>query len=173
MKKRFLVIALSVLGLGLSGSAQDFSGRASTSPVSVRVGLPGRCTLGQMSIDASATAGQNLYVCGIANDWYVIGSPANGTTTQTVATGTAALGTSAISAGACATAVNVTATGALATDNAVVDFTADESGITGYGAGGLRVTKLLSSGNLAIKVCNPTAGSITPAAATLRWRVIR
>lgn len=91
-----------------------------------------------------------------------------------VASGTSALGTSAISSGACATVVTTAATGAVATDNLSADFNADVSGVTGYSpAGTLYIVKYITSNNVNFKVCNSTAGEITPGAATLQWRVVR
>ncbi len=100
-----------------------------------------------------------------------------GTATVTIGSGTAALGTSAISSGACATTVTAAVTGALTTDNLSADFNADPTAVTGYGksATGLVLTiyKWITSGQVNISVCNSTASSITPSAATLQYRVIR
>ena len=96
------------------------------------------------------------------------------TTTQTIASGAAALGTSAIAAGACSTVVSVAATGVLATDAVNWSFNAAPStGYNGSGGAGLGVSTYVTSGNVNFLVCNPTASSITPAAATLNWRVVR
>lgn len=43
---------------------------------------------------------------------------------------------------------------------------------TGY-TSGLNVLAYVTANNVNFLVCNPTAGSLTPAAATLNWRVIR
>lgn len=97
--------------------------------------------------------------------------------TVTVASGTKALGTGAISSGACATALTSTATGALTTDNLMIDFNADPTAVTGYGNSGsgavLTIYRWLTADTVNIKVCNNTASSITPSAATLQYRVIR
>jgi len=95
---------------------------------------------------------------------------------HTVATGTASLGTSAISSGTCATVVTVAATGVATTDVITATFNSDPSVITGYGpsaSGSLFIQSYPTSNNVNFNVCNNTAGSITPGAATLNWRVAR
>ncbi len=89
---------------------------------------------------------------------------------QVIASGTAALGTTAISATSCATVVTTAATGVATTDAIGWSFNAAPG--TGYTAG-LYVLPYVTSGNVNFLVCNPTAGSLTPAAATLNWRVLR
>ena len=93
--------------------------------------------------------------------------------TQTIASGTAALGTTAISSGACASVVTMAATGVLTTDAIGWSFNAAPPG--GYnGTGGvLAIQPYVTGGNVNFLVCNPTASSITPSAATLNWRVVR
>lgn len=98
------------------------------------------------------------------------------TITRTVASGTSALGTSAISSGACATVVTTAATGTATTDNIMADFNADPTSTTGYSAsanGMLTIIKYPTADNVNFKVCNNTASSVTPGAATLNWRVVR
>jgi hypothetical protein len=98
------------------------------------------------------------------------------TCTITVASGTAVLGTSLIGSGACAAAVTVAATGVATTDNISADFNADPTGVVGYQAsasGMLTIIKYPTLNNVNFKVCNNTAGSITPGAITLNWRVPR
>lgn len=96
-------------------------------------------------------------------------------TSPIIASGTATLGTSAISANTCASVVTVAATGTLTSHVIAAGFTADVSGVTGYGAGatdGLFVISYPTANNVNFKVCNPTGASITPGAATLNWRVL-
>jgi hypothetical protein len=97
--------------------------------------------------------------------------------TRTIASGTSVLGTSSISSGACATIVTDTAKGAAATDNLIVDDNAsDLSQVTGYGVsarGTLTIYKRVTSGHVNFTVCNSTAGTITPSALALQWRVVR
>jgi hypothetical protein len=93
---------------------------------------------------------------------------------KTVASGTNALGTSAIASGACGTATTSVATGALTTDNVMADFNADPTSTTGYQAGAmLTIVKWVSANQVNFKQCNNTGSSITPAAVTVNWRVLR
>lgn len=86
----------------------------------------------------------------------------------TVSSGTAVLGTSAISANTCATVVTTSATGVATTDTIIWSFSATPG--TGY-TSGLYILSYTTANNVNFLVCNPTAGSLTPAAATLNWRV--
>jgi hypothetical protein len=95
----------------------------------------------------------------------------------TVASGTLALGTTSVGSGACdASALTAVATGALTTDSAIANFNADPTSTTGYAPstnGGLFLYVYITANTLNVKRCNNTSASITPAAATLQWRVIR
>jgi hypothetical protein len=94
----------------------------------------------------------------------------------TIASGTAALGTSLITTGACASVVTVSATGTLTTDVIVYTPNADPTGVTGYAVsatGSLYIWAYPTANNVNFKVCNNTAGSLTPSALTLNWRVAR
>lgn len=105
----------------------------------------------------------------LATDAFVLGN-----TTQTIASGTATLGASAISPNTCATTVTVTATGVATTDNILGDFNANPTGSLGYQPGAmLTIVKYPTSGNVNFTVCNNTPNSITPAAQTVNWRVVR
>lgn len=99
------------------------------------------------------------------------------TLTQTVVSGTSALGTSAIGSGTCATVVTTAATGAATTDTIQASFNADPTGTTGYIAstgGMLTIIGYPTANNVNWKVCNNTAGSITPGAVvTLNWKIVR
>jgi hypothetical protein len=58
----------------------------------------------------------------------------------------------------------------------MADFNADPTSTTGYSpssSGMLTIVKYPTSGNVNFKVCNNTANSVTPGAATLNWRVVR
>jgi hypothetical protein len=83
--------------------------------------------------------------------------------------GTSALGTGAISAGTCATLVTTAATGAATTDAIAWAYNA----ATPTTAGRLIVNAYPTANNVNFLVCNTSAGSITPGAATLNWRVVR
>lgn len=97
--------------------------------------------------------------------------------TSTIASGTAVLGTSAISSGACATVVTVSATNVATTDVVSFGYNGDPTAVTGYGASAtgavLSIYPYPTSGNVNVKVCNSSSGSITPSAMTLNWRVTR
>jgi hypothetical protein len=102
------------------------------------------------------------------------GGGGNGNTVKPIASGTNALGTSAIASGACGTATTSVATNALTTDNVIADFNADPTSTTGYQAGAmLTIVKWVSANQVNFKQCNNTANSITPAAVTLNWRIVR
>lgn len=93
-----------------------------------------------------------------------------------IASGTSAMGTGAITSGTCATVVTTTATGTATTDTIIVTPNADPTGVTGYAVsatGSLYIQGYPTSGNVNFKVCNNTAGSLTPSALTLNWKVIR
>lgn len=84
-----------------------------------------------------------------------------------------ALPTTAIAAATCSSAVTSTVTGATSSMVAEITPTVDESTVTGYGAGGLSVKKWITANAVNLKVCNPTAASITPGALTVNVRVIQ
>lgn len=96
---------------------------------------------------------------------------------RVIASGTSALGTSAISSGAAATLITTSATGVATTDVITWGFNTDPNAVTGYDAkstsGCLVITAYPTANNVNFLVSNPTAGSITPGALTLNWRVVR
>ncbi len=113
--------------------------------------------------------------------WAPLSSPYNVDTdgvTRTSSRGTfqfaggtvVALGTALIPSLHCAAAVNTTATGLLSTDVVIVSFNAAPSGA--YLTGLTILPPDVAAGSFNIRVCNPTAGSLTPPAATLNWRVV-
>ena len=92
------------------------------------------------------------------------------TISQVIASGTSSLGTSSISAGSCATAVTTSATGTTTADT--ISWTFNAAPGTGYKSG-LYILAYVTAGNVNFLVCNPTFSSLTPASASLNWRVIR
>ena len=96
---------------------------------------------------------------------------------RVIASGTSALGTSAITSGAAASLVTTSATGVATTDVVLWGFNTDPNAVTGYDAkstsGCLVITAYPTSDNVNFLVSNPTAGSITPGALTLNWKVVR
>jgi hypothetical protein len=126
----------------------------------------------------TGTAGQD--VCGGNSTSHTLQCNFNNGATfsmsQTIASGTFTLGTGAIASNTCAAVVRVAGTGILTTDTISWAFNADPNTVTGYGAGAtgaLSVWVFPTSGNANVRVCNLNAGNITPAAATLNWRVTR
>jgi hypothetical protein len=90
--------------------------------------------------------------------------------------GTQALGTTLISSGAASTVISTAVAGVLATDNIVVDFSSDPSGVTGYApsaSGMLTIIKWCSTGHINFYQYNNTAASITPGAVTLNYKIVR
>lgn len=91
-----------------------------------------------------------------------------------VGSGTAAMGTGAITSGTCATVVTVSASGVATTDTIKYTPNTDPTAVTGYGpsaSGSLYIWAYPTANNVNFKVCNNTAGSITPSALTLNWQV--
>lgn len=136
-----------------SGSAQI--GAATVAGTPNRINLP----------TTTGTVGQVLRTDGGSpqqTSWITASTP--------IASGTAVLGTSAISTTTSATAVTVAAAGVLSTD--AIEWSFNAAPGTGY-TSGLHVLSYVTAGNVNFLVVNPTAGSLTPAAATLNWRVVR
>jgi hypothetical protein len=109
-------------------------------------------------------------VTGTVNGLTLPTATGNATVAQVIASGTAALGTSPVAGTNSAPVVTVAATGVLATDSISWSFNA----IIGSGyVQGLVVQTYVTAGNVNFLVTNPTAGSLTPSAATVNWKVIR
>ena len=93
-----------------------------------------------------------------------------------IASGTKALATTSISAGAC-NSDSITAAGVVSTDVVTWSPNADLSAVVGYrpisGDGLAIYPPVPSAGSILVKVCNPTASSITPGALSLNYRVVR
>ncbi len=98
------------------------------------------------------------------------------TTPTKISSGTIALGTSLITTGACATVATASAVGTLTTDIVSFSLNGDISAVTGYApvtTGGLSLYVYPTADTVNVKVCNPTASSITPGAVTLNYLVGR
>lgn len=95
------------------------------------------------------------------------------TPNPTIAAGSMSLPTAAVGANSCsATATTATATGALATDAVAWSFSGDVTGVTGYGGGVALKPKVWTTANTVnVKLCNETAASITPGAASINWSI--
>jgi len=85
----------------------------------------------------------------------------------TVANGNQALATSSITNGTCATTITISAPGVQATDGLVLNPQAAGNPFLTYGQ------SFLTTNNVNLVVCNPSAAPVTPSAVTLYWRVIR
>jgi hypothetical protein len=92
-----------------------------------------------------------------------------GTVTNTIASGVATMTTSSISTLSCGATVTVSAPNVLTTD--VIAWSYNAAPLANPGE--LVVSAWPTSGNVNFQYCNPTAGSVTPSAATLNWRVTR
>jgi hypothetical protein len=88
---------------------------------------------------------------------------------RVVASGTATMTTAAIGAGACGTTVTVAATGSATTDRITHSYNAAPAANPAQ----LVISAWPTVNNVNFQYCNPTAGSITPTAATLNWGVVR
>lgn len=98
------------------------------------------------------------------------------TITRTVASGAKALATGAITSATCTTAQTATATGTLTTDAISASFNGDPTAVTGYvplTSGMLTIMVYPTADTVNFKVCNNTAGSVTPGAITINWSVLR
>lgn len=131
---------------------------------------------GTLTLGAGKTATVSNTLTFTGTDSSSVAFGAGGTVSYKVASGTSALGTSAISSATCATVVTTTATGTATTDVINWGFNGDPTGVTGYAAsasGMLTIIAYPSANNVNFKVCNNTAGSITPGAITLNWIVVK
>jgi hypothetical protein len=112
-----------------------------------------------------------------AGVWKMNTNGTENTIPKLIVSGTKALATSEIASGACTSAQDAgTATGVATTDIITWGFNTDPTAITGFGAsasGGLFIYAYPTSDHVNFKVCNNTAGAITPGAMTLNWRVMR
>ncbi|HEY3620748.1 MAG TPA: hypothetical protein VGK96_28425 [Candidatus Sulfotelmatobacter sp.] len=141
---------------------------------SVQVEAPSSVTSYRIELPGTApTAGQTFFTC-TATAPSICSWGAGGT--ATIASGTLALATGAISSGVCGTAQTATATGAASTDTITFTPNADITAVTGYApvtAGGLAIYTWPTANTFNLKVCNPTASSITPGAVSINWSITR
>lgn len=78
------------------------------------------------------------------------------------------LPTSTLAANTCSTVITTTMTGVTTTSTFTSSFASDASGVTGYGSsGGLSIIMWPTANTNNLKLCNPTAASITPGAMTI------
>lgn len=173
----------------LTGRNVSVCNRTATGSNAVTISAPGDFPFNNISGETSITVAngtcQNFQATfngntGAPGDFWLTtgttGSGGGGGTTNTIASGTAVMGTSAITTGTCATAVTVAGSGIATTDAIQTTFNSDPTAVTGYtpsSGGMLTIIGYPTSGNVNYKVCNNTAGNITPGAITLNWRVVR
>lgn len=104
------------------------------------------------------------------------GTIACATCTITIASGDIALATAEIASGACTSAQTDTATGTATTDVIIYTPAADPTGIDAYevsATGSVYIWAYPTSNTANFKVCNNTAGALTPGALTINWKVVR
>jgi len=158
--------ATSVNGLSLTANATGFSVAGGTTSKTLTV-----------SNTITLTAGTDSQTAAIPSA--ATGSTVN--VTQTICSGTMTLGTTAMSSGtkfgASASApLTATCTGAATSDNVMIDFASDPSGVTGYAPsanGTLTIVKWVTANTLNLYQYNDTANSVTPGAMTVNYRVVR
>lgn len=92
-------------------------------------------------------------------------------TPQQIGSGAVGLANGAINTLTCAAAINVPVTGMLTTDRVFVSFAAAPSGA--YLTGLTLLPPDTAAGSFNIRVCNPTAGNLTPPAINVNWSVLR
>lgn len=90
---------------------------------------------------------------------------------RTMDQGTVSMTTAAIASLACGATVQVTSTAGILTSDVI---SASNAATVAANNGVLTVKNWVSASNtMQFEYCNPTAGSITPTAATLNWQVVR
>jgi len=90
---------------------------------------------------------------------------------ETLAVGTLALGTATINTLTCASPVNTTVAGMTVSSTVVLTWSGSPSGA--YLTGLHIMPPDMASGSFNVRVCNSTAGNLTPPSATLNYRVIQ
>jgi hypothetical protein len=96
----------------------------------------------------------------------------SGTMPITVASGTAAMGTGGLASLSCGDSGTLTfTTGAVG--NILITDTVTVSYQSGGGSGALILSPIVSNGGMTIQFCNPQAGTVTPTATTVNFRVSR
>ena len=92
-----------------------------------------------------------------------------GTVQLRTGSGTSVLGSSPIASGSCATVVNTLAPGTVSTDTIAWSFAAAPTSTDGL----LSYPWFVAADAVNWKVCNPTAGTLTPSGLTVNWRVLK
>ena len=168
-------ILTGLVGVTFGGTGANLSATGGVSQVVQQSSVGGTFTVSQLAASdlTNGTTGSGAVVLATTptiNGLTFPTAAGSAVVAQLVASGTATLGTTLIGPTSSASVVTVAATGVVATDSIEWAFNAAPG--TGY-ASGLFVQVYVTSGNVNFLVTNPTAGNLTPAAATLNWRVIR
>jgi hypothetical protein len=168
-------ILAGIVGVQFGGTGADLSATGGASFVVRQSSVGAAFTVSQLAASdlTNGTTGSGLIVLATAptiNGLTFPTAAGSAVVAQLIASGTAVLGTALIPATSSATTVTVAAAGVVATDSIEWAFNAAPG--VGY-VSGLFVQVYVTSGNVNFIVTNPTAGSLTPAAATLNFRVIR
>ena len=174
--------AALAIAVGSAGGPVVFNGAGGTPSSLTLTNATGLPVTG-ITASTSAALGVGTIELGAASDTTISRASAGVVAVEGVAlarvigSGTAAMGTTAIASGASATLVTVAATGVATTDVIDWGFNGNPNSVTGYSAasttGCLVITAYPTAGNVNFLVSNPTAGSITPGALTLNWKVTR
>jgi len=168
-------VLTGLVGVTYGGTGANLSATGGANEVVQQTSVGGAFTVGQLSAASlsNGTTGSGSIVLATAptiNGLTFPTAAGSAAVAQLIASGTAVLGTSPISSTSSATAVTVLAAGVTTTDS--IEWSFNAAPVTGY-VSGLFVQAYVTAGNVNFVVTNPTAGSLTPAAATLNWRVVR
>ena len=162
-------------GVNISGTStnwrvigNDFAGDAGTASLNDTSTGANKEILGNQSMTDSIikSAGAGLI---IGTGAAATSTGAGGTLGAVISSGTATMTTAAIAAGACGTTVTVSASGVATTDAISFSFNAAPAANPAE----LPISSWPTANNVNFQYCNPTAGSVTPNAATINWRVVR
>lgn len=125
------------------------------------VDTSGKLLLSGVTITGNPTTGQLLTATSpTAATWQ---NPASG-----IANVQIVLPVTALAANTCSSVITTTMTGVTTTSTFTSSFASDASGVTGYGSsGGLSIVMWPTANTNNLKLCNPTASSITPGAMTI------
>lgn len=149
------------------------SGDATTPPT---VGSDGSFTLSSRTVTSvQGTTGTALLSCtGTFTSGHLVSIDANGNCIDggapptVIANVQVTLPTGTLTANTCSSVITTTMTGVTTTSTFTSAFASDASGVTGYGSsGGLSIVMWPTANTNNLKLCNPTASSITPGAMTL------